>query len=325
MNEDLAKIPVPVRSERNLRFAVVLRTFQWDNFIARQLGRYEAVSEGADLFISADNTRGSMAAVPYERVFCTTDASLIALGLANRFDKGSLCWWNADYPNYAFHKAYPDYDYYAFVEYDSLVRQPLAPILHDIARRDLDFVAAPITSSLESWYWWPYARQTYDAAELRASLNCIAVYSNRALATLFERRLVMARDPRIKRWPISEAFVLTEIERAGFGFAPLHAFGDDSAYRDLPPILEDDLNELGNSVFVHPVLDMERYVKSILEKGGHWRDYFVASSPLRTMLNRAPKESYAPQLRRAGWQRFKRDQRQWVENRILRMRLAWWK
>lgn len=305
------------------RFAVVIRTYQWNAFIARQVARYRAVSAGGDLFISADMTHGPIGPIEHDRVFYTTNDNLLALGLANRFEKGSLIWWNADYPAYAFHQTHPEYDYYVFVEYDSLVRAPLAPMMREMARRHLDFIAAPIPLPLSTWFWWPYARQTYGAHELRATLNCISFYSNRTLALLFERRLAMASDPRVKKWPISEAFVATEIERAGYATAPLSMLGDDRAYDWFPPLLEDDIDTLDAGTFVHPVLDEPHYLKSILTNGGHWRDYFVASSPLRKRLSRLPKESYAPLLVRASWRRFQAYQGERLKRRFLKMRLAW--
>ena len=305
------------------RFAVVIRTYQWDAFIARQVARYRTVSGGGDLFVSVDTTRGPVGPIECDRVFSTTNDDLLRLGLANRFEKGSLIWWNADYPAYAFHNAYPGYDYYVFVEYDSLVRQPLAPMVREVARQQLDFVAAPIARPLTTWFWWPYARQAYGADELRASLNCIAFYSSRALAMLFQRRLAMGRDPRIKSWPISEAFVATEIERAGYAAAPLSMFGGDGAYDWFPPVLEEDVDGLDAGVFVHPVLDGPRYLLSLLTNGEHWRDYFIASSRLRQRLSRLPRESYAPLLARASWRRFKAHQRERLEIRLLKARLAW--
>ncbi len=305
------------------RFAVVIRTYQWDAFIARQVARYQAVSDGGDLFVSADMTHGTVGPIEHHRVFSTTNDGLLALGLANRFEKGSLIWWNADYPAYAFHRAYPGYDYYVFVEYDSLVRHPLAPMVREVARRQLDFVAAPIPSPLTSWFWFPYARHAYGADELRATLNCISFYSARALEMLFERRMEMARDPRVRSWPISEAFVATEIERAGYAAAPLSMLGDDGAYDWFPPVLEQDLDALDAGVFVHPVLDEPRYLKSVLTNGGHWRDYFDASSALHRRLSRLPRESYAPLLLRASWRRFKALQKERLETRLLKVRLAW--
>jgi hypothetical protein len=298
-----------------------MRTYQWDGFIQRQMRRYKQASLGGDFFVSADETNARLGDFDGERVLATTNDQLLALGLPNRFEKGSLIWWNNDYPTYAFSQAYPYYDYYVFVEYDSIVRAPIANIVAEVARRGLDFVAAPIEGRLRDWFWWPYARQSYGAAELRASLNCIAIYSNRAMRVLFERRLEMGRDPRVKSWPISEAFVATEMARAGLAAAPLSEFGDVTQYDWFPPTLESDVDALAGSVFIHPVLDMPRYVSSVLRYGDSWRDYFNPSSPLRQRLGKCPPEAYAPRLRQESWRRFKALQQERWERWMLQANL----
>jgi hypothetical protein len=302
-------------------FAVVMRTYQWDGFIQRQMRRYQQASIGGDFFVSADETNARLGDFDGERVLATTNEQLLALGLPNRFEKGSLIWWNNDYPTYAFSQAYPHYDYYVFVEYDSVVRAPIASIVAEIAGRGLDFVAAPIEGELKDWFWWPYARQSYSATELRASLNCISIYSNRAMRLLFDRRLEMGRDPRVKSWPISEAFVATEIARAGMAFASLAEFGDVTHYDWFPPVLEGQLDEMAGRVFIHPVLDTPRYVSSVLRYGDSWLDYFNPRSTLRQRLDKCPPETYASRLRAESWRRFKALQQERWERRVLKANL----
>ncbi len=302
-------------------FAVVMRTYQWDGFIQRQMRRYKQASLGGDFFVSADETNARLGDFDGERVLATTNDQLLALGLPNRFEKGSLIWWNNDYPTYAFAQAHPHYDYYVFVEYDSIVTEPIARIVAQVARRGLDFVASPIHGALKNWFWWPYARQSYSAAELRASLNCIAIYSNRAMRVLLERRLAMGRDPRVKSWPISEAFVATEIARAGLATAPLGDFGDVTHYDWFPPTLESDVDGLPAGAFIHPVLDTPRYVSSVLRYGDSWRDYFNPNSPLRQRLGKCPPETYASRLRPESWRRFRALQQERWERRILKAKL----
>jgi len=285
------------------RFAVVMRTYQWDPFIRRQMQRYQCVAAGGDLFVSADETHGPLGDFDGLPALRTTNAQLVALGLADRFEKGSLIWWNGDYPSYAFLHAYPNYDYYVFVEYDSLVRVPLARVVQEVAEAGVDFVAAPIPGPLNKWFWWPYVRAVYDPAELRATLNCICILSRRSLRLLFDRRVDMGRDPSLARWPISEAFVATELARAGHVFAPLSRFGDDSAYDWFPPLLEADLDSCP-AAFIHPVLDEPRYIGSLLRQGKRVRDYFNPRSQLRRRLARCAPELYRPHLRKAAWARF---------------------
>ena len=64
----------------------------------------------------------------------------------------------------------------------------------------------------------------------------------------------------MRYWPIAEAFIASEIFRAGLTFQSLDTFGDTSAFDWYPPTLEDDLPDLAGCAFLHPVLDPARYV-----------------------------------------------------------------
>ena len=130
----------------------------------------------------------------------------------------------------------------------------------------------------------------------------------------------MGRDRTVRWWPISEAFVATEVARAGYASAPLSAFGDDGAYDWFPPILEEDIGTLDRAVFVHPVLDPPRYLSSVLRYGASWRDYFNRSSQLHQRLSRLPRHAYAPLLARACWRRFKMLQQERIERRLCALR-----
>ena len=306
------------RPGRAASFAVVVRTYQWDAFIERQVERYRAVSGGGDLFISMDETRGPVGPSGRDDVFGTTDRGLLDLGLANRYGRGSLIWWNNDYPQYAFRRAHPGYDFYVFVEYDSLVRQPIAALVDQVAARGLDMVAEPVRGPLPRWFWWPHTRLVYDAPDIRATLTCISILSGRALDFLFERRLAAGRDPAVRHWPLSEGFVATELARAGFSVAPLSEFGEVDAYDWFPPVLEESLDRLGDRAFVHPVLDPPRYVKSVLKHAPHWRCFFQEHSDVRRRLSRMPRASYVSRLPAASWETFKRHKRERVQGYLLR-------
>ena len=303
-------------------FAVVFRTYAWDAFIERQVARYAAIARGGTFFISVDETRGPLRPPGAHRIFSTTDPELIALGLPNRFAKGSLIWWNNDYPQYAFHLKHPAYDYYAFVEYDSLVREDLAPLIARIAAAHIDFAAQPIAAPLSAWFWWLHTRQAYGADEIRASLNCVSIFSRRAMHLLLSRRLEMAQDKRLKHWPISEAFVATEIARAGYSFAPLSDFGDTTGYDTAPPMREQDLGKLKTETFVHPVLDDARYVASVLRQGRSTWDYFDPNSLLRRKLARCDRSVRTPVLAGAAWRRFRTERLERLERSWLRIKLA---
>ena len=68
-----------------------------------------------------DETNGPVGPIPHDDVIRTTNAEILALGLANAFGKGGLLWWNTDYPNYLAFEKLPSCDYYVFAEYDTCV------------------------------------------------------------------------------------------------------------------------------------------------------------------------------------------------------------
>ncbi len=314
--------PATADPVRPASFAVVLRTYQWDDFIERQVARYRLVSGGGDLFLSLDETRGTLSVPSRENVLSTKDGDLVSSGLPNRFGRGSLIWWNNDYPQYAFHQAHPDYDYYVFVEYDSLIRTPIRSLIDRVASRHLDFVAEPIPDPLEHWFWWQHTRRTYENTEIRATLNCISIVSNRALRFLLERRMAMARDEAVRRWPISEAFGPTELGRAGYAMARLSEFGDTSTFNWFPPLLEGDLDGVRAGAFIHPVLDPPRYVDSLLKNGAvRGRSFLDPSSEVRRRLARVPFEAYGARLPTAAWQTFRRIRKETLERRLSKLGL----
>ena len=175
-----------------MRYAVIFKTYTWDGFVHRQASRCHAASGDGDFFIMVDETNGSIGDIPFERVVRTTNAQLVSFGLANRFEVGSLIWWNADYPHYQFKNQYPDYDYYVFVEYDAVIYGGIGYIVERAAALTADLVTLPIGTPKHEWFWTKFHRQAYRLAELQGSLNCVAVFSNRALTMLERRRREMA-------------------------------------------------------------------------------------------------------------------------------------
>lgn len=229
----------------------------------------------------------------------STTRELLALGLADAYPKGGLIWWNTDYPNYFMFEAEPDYDYYVSVEYDTDVNLSLDELVAEVARRQLDFVSLPIRQDLDHWYWTKPHLGAYSRDAIRASLNCIAIYSNRAIRLLLARRQAMTIEyaaGRLAFWPGNEVFSATEISLAGYRSASLEEFGDASLYEWHPPHLEDDLPYLGDRDFLHPVLDQPRFIKSLLKFEFDLSSYFFPSSPLRQKLSRFPAAAYVPHM-----------------------------
>jgi hypothetical protein len=282
----------PPATGRSVRFAVVFKTYTWDAFVQRQAERLQEATGSGDFYISVDETNGAIPDIPFSNVDRFTCADLIRSGLANRFDKGSLLWWNPDYAHYQFLAGHDDYDYYMFVEYDAVIRTPIADLIGQIAREQVDFVALPMRTPIAEWFWTPSHRQVYDIKEMRGSLNCVTVFSHRALCKMRARRVEMATDPKVRCWPIGEMFLPTEIERAGFSHRSLAEYGDVSAYDWFPPTLEEDLPLYTQATFMHPVLEPRRYVATMFKSKPFLIEFLLPWSKLHRRLARVPKREY---------------------------------
>lgn len=280
---------MPVLSDR---FAVVFKTYAWDEFVERQAHRLEDVTGSGDFFVSIDETNGAVGPVAFPNVTRFTNADLVRSGLANRFEKGSLLWWNPDYAHYQFLAEHGDYDYYVFIEYDALIQGSIAELIARVVRERVDFVALPFRIPVEEWFWSKTHRQTYPIDEMRGSLNCITVFSRRALMKMRQRRMEMSTDQKVRYWPMSEAFLLTEIARAGYVHRSLEEFGTLGAYDWFPPTLEEDLPHHAGSTFLHPVLDPRRYIETILKSNPPLLSFVLPWSDTRRRLNRVDSERY---------------------------------
>lgn len=305
-----------------LRYAIVMKAHAWDGFIARQFERYRDTPGAAEVFLYLDETNGRIADVPLPNVIRATNDDLYAIGLGPRFERGSLLWWNTDYPHYLFHRQYPDYDYVLFVEYDTCCLGDVDAFVRDAASRQADLVALPTRQPKDEWIWTRFHAQTYDRAIIEGSLNCVSLYSKRALDLLSNRRIAMADEARngtVPFWPGNEVFLATEIRLAGYRFMSLAEFGDVSKYEWHPPILEADVASTGRMTFLHPVLDQKRYIGSLLKFAANPLTYFRSGSVLRRELARFPESEWRPQLVNASWMRLRTRARERREGLVARL------
>ncbi|WP_424139430.1 hypothetical protein [Roseomonas chloroacetimidivorans] len=303
------------------RYAVVFKTHTWDGFILRQFQRYRDAPRTGDAFIVADETNGPIGPIEHDRVLRATDADLIAMGLADRAERGSLIWWNTDYPHYLFASKFPQYDYYLFVEYDTVINCEIDELIRCVSAAGADFVALPTRCSKLDWQWTWHHLATYDFDSIEGSLNCISICSNRALRHFMQRRLEMSRQSsagEIAFWPCNEVFLATEAKMANLKMASLSEFGNADGYEWYPPYLEEDLEDFRDLTFLHPVLDEPRYMTSILRFS--WlTDYFSRGSRLAGALKRFPK--YKPLVARAFCRRLVfRTHERW-QNAIAKFRV----
>ena len=277
-----------------MRYAVVFKTHAWDGFMARQLDRYRRrMGPGGDLHVIVDETNGPAGPIDHDRVLRCTQRDMVALGLADRFERGSLIWWCTDYPNHLFVDRHPDYDFYLFVEYDTVIQRDLDGLVEDAAARQADLVALPTRTPKERWMWTRFHLPTYGFDELTGSLNCICLVSNRCAHMLFRRRREMSVQPQTAPfWPGNEVFIATETRRAGMNFVPLQTFGDVDGFEWHPPHLEDDVDRYPERMFLHPVLDRARYIGSLLKFEPSLPGYLLPRSKLRQELARFPDAEY---------------------------------
>lgn len=119
-------------------YAVVFKTYTWDDFVCRQAQRCARATGRGEFYISLDETNGSCGQPSFGRLIRTSCAEMIALGLPDRFEHGSLLWWNADYAHYHFYSMHPEYDYYVFVEYDATVCGEFDAVVGDAVARGAD-------------------------------------------------------------------------------------------------------------------------------------------------------------------------------------------
>ena len=286
----------PVAAGRS-RCAAVFKTYSWDDFVERQARRFAAAAVGCDVYISVDESNGSVGPIPFERVVRVTTADLVAFGLPNRTERGVLLWWCPDYVHYHFRHMHPDYDTYIFVEYDVVVSGgSIEAMVSQVQASGTDLVALPIEGP---WFWSQFHHRTYEPAELHKALICFTAFSARALDRLHDRRREMAADGKAPYWPSAEAFIPTEIERAGFQSRSLGQFGDVSRFNWLPAQLESDLAESTGTRFQHPVLDERRYAATTIRTAPTVFHLLHPRSDMRRRLRRVPRSCYAPLLPRA--------------------------
>jgi hypothetical protein len=291
--------------------AVVFKAYNWDTFVERQARRMAAAAGSMDFYVLIDETAGPVGPIPFERVIRFTCADLEAAGLAMRFGAGGVLWWNPDYAHYQFLTHCPAYDYYLFVEYDCLAQCSLESFVARGVAEGADLIALPISKTFDRWHWMPYQRDVYPFHEARLALLNVCFHSSRALKLLHRRRLAMGSEPGSRHWPSSELFVPSEVVRSGMTWLSLANFGDVSRYDWFPPTLEEDLVAANGDAFLHPVLDRERYIASMLLNRGS-----LPPGELNRALSRFPREEYTkligPSARKGALKR--------IQHRLIRFR-----
>ena len=254
-------------------YAVVLKIHFWDDFAERQLDRLRRHAGTENLFVIVDETNGLIVDVGHDRVIRMTDQTAAAEGFLLS-PKNNVFWHNTDYQLYHFIDLFPQFAYVVTVEYDFVVNVDVADIVRTMAAGGVDFVGEPIRGDPATWPWRPFTAPYYpEAFDFVGRLLCFAVFSRAFAIQLQANRREHARrflNHEIVHtgpdspWPISEGFVGAEIARLGARSMTLAPFGDVTAYDWAPAWPEPQLPTLAGFAFIHPLLDVPRFIRSSL-------------------------------------------------------------
>jgi hypothetical protein len=288
----------PLNSDATPR-AVLFKTHFWDDFVARRFEALKSKCPGSDLWIIIDETSGPAGDIPHDKVFRTRDSDMYALGLP-RQPGVNLNWYNVDYPLLAFHEAHAEYAFYIMVEYDAAVLRDLDSLGAEALNREIDLIAFTSGQPVEKWSWTKTLEALWPLDQIRSQLLCVAGFSERAVAHLMRtRREHAARDARgeLRYWPFCEGFVPTALHAAGFKLESLTSFGATDYYNWWPPYHESELPEVPEPAFMHPVLNGERYVRSLLRFGNVAETWLTEpESPFTLKLDLEPPAVVVPAL-----------------------------
>jgi len=167
-----------------------------------------------------------------------------------------------------------------------------------VAASGLDFVDEKVKRPMSEWPWAKTCEGIYPREAIRGHLNAIAFYARRAIGPLRQGRLDLSarlRAGEIGQFPISEAYIPTELGVQGFRIGQLSDFGDTTLYDWWPPTNEADLVEAPGRAFIHPVLEGQRYLDSLLRQDQLSR-LFSPQSRVPAKLRRLPARDYLPTL-----------------------------
>ncbi len=278
----------PVQSD----YVIVFRVHFWDDYARRQFARLQAHAAGADIYILVDETNGAATGIEHDKIVRITEQDVVAQGFA-RAGEGGLFWFNGDYPLYYFRQLCGQYRYYLCLEYDVVLNVAIDAFMRAVMADGTDFVGLTKGDPPPQWLWSKTCLDTYRLEDVRSQLISLSVFSGRALDLLAERRLEQSRARREgDEWPYCEGFVPTELALNGMTITELSRYGSTDGYDHWPPFLETELATLSGYPFVHPVLDQDRYVASMLKWPIGLKNFLNVNSLVHRKLRRLPLPRY---------------------------------
>ncbi len=271
-------------------YAVIFRIHFWDDFAQRQLERLTARVKHGRVYVLVDETHGRVDGIECDNILRLKEQDVLDMGLV-RAGFGNLLWYNGDYPLYYFAEKCPGYQYYLQVEYDAVLNTDIDDLMARVAADGVHFVATENLGQAADWVWLSSCLDCYQPEEVRNKLICISIFSGQALQVLAERRIAQSERFQAEAemaWPMCEGFVASEMERSGLRCADLSRYGSTDALRWWPPNLESELPEFAAKSFVHPILDRERYVGSIMKYTDGLAGFINPNSVLHQKLRKLP-------------------------------------
>ncbi len=300
-------MPMTERDQSNPvpSYAVLFRIHFWDDFAQRQLERVLGRVGSGDVYVIADETSGRIEGIRHDRVVRVVEQDMVDMGFP-RAGTGNMLWFNGDYPLYYFLREQGAYDYYLQVEFDVVLNLDFDSFIRRAAADKADFVGLTKGEPVNEWQWLYTCDGPYDLKDVRYKLICLSLFSNRALRHLGDRRLEMAAQRRASafdQWPICEGFLATEMARGDFVSVELQRYVETRTYDSWPPFVESDLPRIPERAVVHPLLDRDRYILSMLKVKVGLTGYLNVNSLFHRKLRRLPPRVYLSALARTFGQK----------------------
>ncbi|MEI6097881.1 MAG: hypothetical protein WCS20_06195 [Alphaproteobacteria bacterium] len=263
----------------NGALAIFFRTHFWDECVEKVLEALKACTS-IPVKISADVTKPF--SMPNPELALRHDLQYFgSIGLPIYPNEQRTLWYNGDYPLYHFLENC-DADYFIMVENDTFLS---GVNLDDLSRlaieSDVEFMAARVMDRTEGgWDYHASNQRRWLSAEFGVENNArifqsffpFVFVSRRAVQHLKSRRLEMAKKLTEAgfnaKWPHAEAFVPTELVRAGFKIADICDISPGPIHLTLNIAFSVQEAQMNSELrFIHPVLAGHKLASKIICRG----------------------------------------------------------
>ena len=318
------------------KYASCFTAYKWDDFVARQYKIFLSNNKNIDKFLIFDATSNNPPEIKNSKVFTKQD--FIDEGYANFYQK-SFFWWNLDYLFWGFFENEPDYDYYVFQDYDSVINIDLETLLNNIAKDGIDFVASPVRETetehdffisrkdKTGWCFYKQHAPIYADDEIDAMAIPIAILSRRAMEFLFQKRKQLSEaynTGKMTSSPFCEVFIPTELRKNGsFKIRDILNYGKHDGFDWKIINMENELKSLKNLDFIHPILDAKRHINNTIYYNLNKKNLINIKSDLYSNLRKNRTNEYIIPLLIGIYQKFinssalRRGKEKWRDRRTV--------